>query len=271
VLNINDLYFLEKEEAILKIIADRIGRNIERLWDRQKLMKSQEKLRSLAANLNSLRENERVTIAREFHDELGQALTALKINFSVIRAHFKEGVGPEGQEFILNEISDMQDMVDATIKKVRALISSLRPETLDKFGVVEALSWHAEEFSMNTGIACEFKSNVENLIIDKEKEIAIFRIYQESFTNVAKHARANKVSSELLVNDNCLQLIVEDNGIGIGDEDFEKSDSFGILGMKERAIICGGELKMHNTSNGGAVMIMKIPFNDVQNVKETSL
>jgi signal transduction histidine kinase len=193
---------------------------------------------------------------------LGQVLTALKINLTLLEKHIQQNDSSQENDFLITELNDMESIIDITIKKVRKLITNLRPEVLDNLGLIEALEWQSAEFQKNTGIKCNYSSNVESIDLEKDIPIAIFRIYQEALTNVARHSRATRVSSNFLKNHQDIQLRVSDNGIGLNNTKLNPENSFGILGMKERAIICGGTIEFESNEDSGTTVILKIPYNN---------
>jgi signal transduction histidine kinase len=258
--NKSEISFLKEEDELLRAVADRVGKIIERLWTRNELNKYGEKLRALTGYLHTSREKERISIAREIHDELGQVLTALKINLSLISTYFKNKPDGEDKKYLLEEIIDMQAIIDITIKNVRKIITSLRPEVLDNLGLIDALIWQTNEFEKNTGIRAEFKSIISNLELDIEKSTAIFRIYQESLTNIARHSGADEFIAELTIENANVKLNVFDNGKGIDVEKIDAKESFGLMGMKERAIICGGDFKVVTHKHQGTSIYLTIPI-----------
>lgn len=250
----------KEEEDFVRVITDRIGKTLERRLAMQEVQVSREQLRALTAHLHSSLEKERISISREIHDELGQVLTALKINLTLLGKHILQKGHNEENDFIITELKDMESIIDITIKKVRKLITNLRPEVLDNLGLLEALEWQSSEFQKSTGIKCKYIANIEDLNLDKDKTIALFRIYQEALTNVARHSKATKVDSSFLRSDKCLLLRISDNGVGINKSKLTVEGSFGILGMKERAIICGGSLDFETNDEGGTTVICRIPY-----------
>jgi PAS domain S-box-containing protein len=224
------------------------------------LQVSRERLRALSAHLQSLREQERLAIARDLHDELGQALTALKMDLSMLERKAKTAHGKLDAPMLLGEVGSMQQRVTATINKVRNLITELRPEILDTLGLLPALEWQLEEFQERTNLACEFHSDVEELHLAKEHAVAIFRIFQESLTNIARHANASKVRAKIEERDHALRIEIADNGKGISAEDLNIPGKFGLLGMRERALVFGGEVIITGAPGRGTTVKVKVPI-----------
>jgi signal transduction histidine kinase len=140
------------------------------------------------------------------------------------------------------------------------MITQLRPEVLDNLGLIEALIWQTNNFKEQTNIDIEFSFNKEKILISKDIEIAVFRIYQEALTNITRHSKAKNVRTDFLCKEKSIILTIRDDGIGITDDDKKNTKSFGILGMKERAIICGGELWINSIMQGGTIVELIIPI-----------
>lgn len=255
-----DIKISNDEAELIQVVSDRIGKTLERRIATGEMRESREQLRALTAHLHSSLEKERISISREIHDELGQVLTALKINLTLLEKHLQQKEQDEETEFLSTELRDMESIIDITIKKVRKLITNLRPEVLDNLGLIEALEWQSAEFQKNTGIKCNFTGNVDSIELDKDITTAIFRIYQEALTNVARHSRATIVKSRFVKNPDSVLLLVSDNGIGINKAKLSADNSFGILGMKERAIICGGTIEFESNEDSGTTVMLNIPY-----------
>jgi signal transduction histidine kinase len=233
----------------------------ERKEAEREIQRSRQELRALAAHLQSIREDERITISREIHDEFGQILSVLKMDLAMIESEVQKGKASLNADIIFDEIKSMYNLMDRSALKISELISSLRPEILDNLGLFPALEWLTEDFQNRTGIKCSFKSELDKIDLDNESSIAIFRILQESLTNVSRHSNSDKVEIEMKIHDDCLCVIVSDNGIGISEEDLKNPKSFGLLGMKERAIILGGDLHISNKNDKGTIVDLTVPIN----------
>ena len=162
--------------------------------------------------------------------------------------------------FLLDEINSMTSLIDSTIKKVRKLITELRPEVLDNLGLLAALQWQAEEFQTRTGIDCIFKSDFDEIDLDRDRSTALFRIFQEALTNITRHAKATRVKINVTKSEKNLVLKISDNGIGIPKDKIESPDTFGLLGIKERAVVFGGDFEIKGVKGKGTIVNVKIPI-----------
>jgi PAS domain S-box-containing protein len=221
----------------------------------EQLQASREKLRSLSAHLESVREEERKNMAREIHDELGQILTALKIDLSSVTE------GPTGeQQQLFRKVKSMTELIDTAIETVKRISAELRPPILDDLGIAVALEWQAEEFKKRTQINCEFSSKPKDIVLDPDRSTAIFRIFQEALTNVARHSNASRVSAVLTKETDKIVLTVKDNGKGIEENQIADPKAFGIIGMKERAHFLGGEVRVDGVPGKGTSITVSIPL-----------
>jgi signal transduction histidine kinase len=216
-------------------------------------------------HLQSAREEEQSRIAREIHDKLGQALTGLKFDISWIGKKL-----PEGTEELQDKTRSMAKFIDGTIQIVRRISSELRPGVLDRLGLAAAIEWQVQEFQSRTGIKCTRSPNFEGLRLDQDKATAIFRIFQEALTNVARHANATTVDVSLCLESGNLMLEVKDNGEGIPESALFDPKSLGLLGMKERALAFGGRVNIVGNPGNGTRVIMVIPSGLTENKGETS-
>jgi PAS domain S-box-containing protein len=212
-----------------------------------------DRLRSLAARVESVREEERKLLAREIHDQLGQELTAIKMNIAVLAAREKH------DEEISVKMQYIRQLVDASILTVRKIATSLRPGVLDELGLTAAVQWQVAEFEKQFGIRCTHAIDRETILPSDGVSIVLFRILQESLTNVAKHAAATHVRVKMETVNDGLRLTVEDNGRGIDADHPGKKKSLGILGMKERAFALGGTVTIDHLAVGGTRVIAYIP------------
>lgn len=219
------------------------------------LAASRQLLRELAAEDNALREEERKRIAREIHDELGQILTALRMDVSLLRIRF--GVHDEA---LMKTVQGMMVLIDRAIRGVRDVATNLRPAALD-MGLVPAIRWLCEEFTAHTGTSCRLRSIAETVTVDEARAVVIFRIVQESLTNVAKHAQASHVVVEIAHRNDNLCVEISDNGKGFDPVTSTNRKSFGLLGMRERAIALGGNITVISTLARGTVVSLLIPQN----------
>jgi signal transduction histidine kinase len=222
----------------------------------KRLMRSREQLRSLAARLQSIREEERSKIAREVHDVLGQALTGIKMDATWIQTRLEEN-----QTKLVARTKSMLALIDSTVQMVRRIATELRPGLLDNLGLVAAIEWQAGEFQARTGIMCRINANLRDATIASDAATAVFRIFQETLTNVARHAQATAVSVDLGEQEGRIILQVTDNGRGIDLVEVMQSKSVGLLGMRERAAILGGELAISGAPGQGTTVVLSLPMN----------
>ncbi|MEO5693988.1 MAG: sensor histidine kinase [Usitatibacter sp.] len=208
----------------------------------------------LAAHLQSVREEERTHIAREIHDELGQALTGLKFDIGAMAESFQSG----GPQAVSDATKACSLQIDRIISSVRRIASGLRPEVLDEIGLSAAIEWHGREFSRRTGIRCNVEIAQGFADPDKERSTALFRIFQELLTNVARHADATRVMVRMSDGD-ALRLKVEDNGRGIQQQQFEEARSLGFLGLRERVQAFGGSIDVRGQEGKGTTVAISIP------------
>jgi PAS domain S-box-containing protein len=255
----NPKHFLRTEIPIVEngmfVRAWGITREITELKraeeDRQR---SLEQLRALAARLQHVREEERKHVAREIHDQLGQALTAIKLDLKSLALEL-----PAKQEQPINRTSSILTLIEDTIHIVQRISTELRPEMLDDLGLVTTLEWAAEEFAKRTGVKCCLDLPDESTLVDPDAATAIFRIFQETLTNVARYAGANEVTARLIKDDQELTLEVHDDGHGIADEKIDSAESLGILGMRERALLLGGQFTISGAPGRGTTVRVRIP------------
>lgn len=240
--------------AVQRALRETADRH-ERQRAEEKLRKSLDQLRALTTYLQFVREEERTRIAREVHDELGQALTGLKLDLSwlaskLVRSH------PPVQE----KVRTMTAHLDETIQTVRRIATSLRPGILDSLGLVAAIEWQASEFQNRTGIPCVVQTTVAETLWDQEFSTVFFRIFQETLTNVIRHAKATRVDVKFYEEAGNLVLVIKDNGRGISEEDMAGTRSSGLVGMRERAMLIGGELTLQGAPGKGTTVTLRAPL-----------
>jgi PAS domain S-box-containing protein len=223
----------------------------ERKRIEEEIKNSREELRNLTSYLQTVREEERAAIAREIHDELGQVLTSLKMNLVLMQREISSSKTKIMTVEVANEISTMTKIIDASVIRLRNLITRLRPEILDKLGLVPALKWYTKEINDSTKIKINFKSSIKVLQLKKEAEISVFRILQESLTNIVKHSQATKVNVTLEKKRNELTMKIEDNGIGFDQLQHADQKTFGLIGMKERARLIDAEFNVSSKPGKG--------------------
>jgi len=243
-------------ETALQETNQRLEQEIsERKRAEEELKTSYEQLRNLSVHLQAIREEERTRIAREIHDELGQTLTALKMDISWLKKRCAQE-----QTTFLEKVKTMETLLDATIKVIKRLATELRPGLLDDLGLSAAIAWQAEEFQQRTGIQCAVIIEPEEIIVKDDLSTAVFRIFQETLTNVARHAQATHVHVLLRKEVDRLLLEVRDNGTGITAAQIADPKSFGLIGIRERAQFLGGSVTVQGIPNQGTTVTVTIPL-----------
>ncbi|HBB86540.1 MAG TPA: hypothetical protein DC047_02865 [Blastocatellia bacterium] len=234
----------------------------ERKAAEEKLKATSDQLRALSAKLSSAREEESIRIAREIHDELGSMLTTLKWDLEEIQKTLSAPVHQPQLASVREKLTALTKLTDMSVSTLRRIASELRPSVLDDLGLAPAIEWQAQQFQARTGIICDCDCNsgLENIQLSAEQSTAVFRIFQEALTNVLRHARATRVDVQLQTNDGILVLSVKDNGKGISDNGKSEQQSLGLLGMRERAHLIGGEVSIARAEGHGTVVTLRVPI-----------
>ncbi|HKP28974.1 MAG TPA: ATP-binding protein [Gemmatimonadales bacterium] len=219
----------------------------------EQIRQSRQELRALAAQLQKVREEERTGIAREIHDELGQALTGLKLDIAWMKQRLPRNDDLHAQA------GSMIDRIDVTLGAVRRIATALRPSVLDQLGLAAAVEWQGQEFSSRTGVPVDIEVSVDGPVPDELGSPA-FRILQESLTNVLRHANATRLSIRLVRTPDLLTLEVADNGVGISPDRQKGTGSLGLVGMRERALACGGEFSITGEPGSGTTVCLRVPI-----------
>jgi len=240
--------------AVQRAMREAVVRN-ERKRAEDKLRRSMEQLRALSVYLQYVREDERIRISRQVHDELGQALTGLKMDLYWLANRL-----PKKYRTVHEKTRAMSAHIDATIQTVRRIATELRPGILDDLGLVAAIEWQAQEFQKRTGIECVVSSDLKDTILDQDLNTAFFRIFQETLTNIIRHAQASRVDVNLRQEEGALVLEVKDNGRGISEAELNDTRSIGVLGMRERAALLQGELQITGVPGQGTTVAVRIPL-----------
>jgi signal transduction histidine kinase len=230
--------------AVHRALGEAQERTNRRLAEVQ-LRESHKQLRALSVYLQHVREEERTRIAREVHDELGQALTSCKLDASWLAHHL-----PRNQKELSEKAEKLSADIDSTIQTVRRISTELRPGILDYLGLAAALEWQAQEFQSRTGIRCHVSAHLQGPPLDPELTTTFFRIFQETLTNVIRHAEATDVDVELKEDTARIILEVKDNGRGISRQEIDDPRSLGLLGMRERAALLGGDFRIQPLRGG---------------------
>ena len=223
------------------------------------LKSSQEQLKKFASHLQSVREEERILLAREIHDELGQILIAIKIDLGMLKQKTLKSIKKAEAENILTIFDNIFGLVDNTIKTTRKIMTDLRPEVLYLLGFTEAVKLHVAKFQERHQINCYFENSVKDLELNMQQSVALFRILQESLTNVARHSKANSLKVNLLKKEDKLIFQICDNGIGMSENSRNKQDSYGLIGMRERVFLLDGELSIISELGNGTTIQVEMP------------
>jgi two-component system sensor kinase len=220
------------------------------------LVKQRAELREISARVQEAREEEKTLLARELHDELGQQLTAMKMDLAWLRERL-----PAGDPALEAKSAHMTSVLDQTMNSVRRISADLRPLMLDDLGLQDAVAWLVAEFSKNAGVDCKLDAPADHALenVDRGVAITVYRVLQESLTNIARHAQAKNAWVILGASGNWLQLQVEDNGQGIGDADLARPRSLGLKGIRERVLYLGGSVDIGRAPRGGTRVLVRIP------------
>lgn len=225
--------------------------------EKHDIEQSRRDLAELTAHMDNVKEGERSRIAREIHDDLGGNLTAIKIGLSSIINRLKEG-----RPISLEHAQGLEVIVDSTFEAIHKISSDLRPNILN-LGIVAALDWQSKEFEKQIDIQCEFSCNQSEVMVSSAQAITLFRICQESMSNISKHAKATRVSVDLHANEYELVLTISDNGVGVKPSDTLKVNSFGLRGMQERVAALHGSFNISKVSRlgqKGTVIKIQLPI-----------
>ncbi len=227
----------------------------DRKQTEEELRASHEQLRNLSLHLEAVREEERTTVARTIHDELGQILTALKFDIVWLKKRLTE------YPATLREKAEvMENLIDTTLRTVKEIASQLRPGLLDDLGLSAAIEWQADEFQRRTDIPCDARCHPDEIIVSEAISTAVFRIFQETLTNAARHAGATHITVTLTESTERLVLTVSDNGRGITPEQIANPSAFGLIGIRERVRFLGGDVTFHGIPEQGTTVTVDIPF-----------
>jgi PAS domain S-box-containing protein len=240
------------------IAVEGIARDVTQFTESQRrLRESEDQLHQLAARLQDARETERAQVARELHDELGQTLTALKLDISrTVQALIAERITPT----IIDRLQSLIGLSDIALATVKRIASTLRPPTLDHLGLAEAIHWEALAFKARTGLRCNVRANKTNTRLSAEQQTGLFRIFQEALTNIVRHAQASAVQVALTERDNRFEMRIQDNGRGITEAQGADPAAIGLLGMRERAALIGGIFEISGRRGKGTVVSIQVPM-----------
>jgi len=227
----------------------------ERVRTEEALRRSQLELRQLATAAHSVREQEKARIARELHDELAQGMTAMKMDLTWLQDRL-----PPGQDALAEKLAKTQATLDVTVAATRRISADLRPMMLDDLGLIPAVEWLVQNFMERTGITCDLDIGARSIELPDTYATAIFRILQESLTNAARHAQASLVEINLALASGEIRLTVRDDGRGFSTDDPRKPNSYGLLGLRERAYLLGGEAMIDSAPGRGTTIAVSIPL-----------
>jgi len=247
---------VEPDQQVLDIMAQigtQLGRVLERKQAHGESERTQDQLRKLYHRLEQVREEERTRTAREVHDHLGQVLTTIKLELSLLRNKLSHD-----NPVIQKAAEQLIEMSDDAIQSVKKISMDLRPPILDDLGIAEAIVWQVKEFTSRTGIKCKFEDELDDFELDQERATTLFRIFQETLTNIVRHAEATEVCVKLSHGDETVSLKVQDNGCGILPSQVASLRSLGLLGMRERAMAWGGNVLINGTPNSGTTVNINI-------------
>jgi PAS domain S-box-containing protein len=222
----------------------------------RELSESRARLQALSRQLLAAQENERKRVAREVHDELGQALTGIKLGLSALQNRGQRRPSIETDR----RLKTVNDSIDGAIESVRRIVLRMRPGVLDNLGPLAALEWEVQAFTQQAGLPVRLALPQELSELDGEKSTTLYRTVQEALTNVVRHANATSVEVGLRVENGSLVLQVTDDGKGIAENELRNPRSMGILGMRERAMSCGGTLEVRRAVNGGTDVVLTVPY-----------
>ena len=223
----------------------------------RELRQSMADLRSLSTRLNDVREEERARIARDVHDHLGQTLTVLKMDVAEVRRRARSG----GIDAVEERLTEMSSLIDSAVDDVRRVAAELRPLLLDEFDLVDAIRFYLDEIGRRAGLQCELVT-ADAVELPPERANAVFRILQEALTNVTRHAQATHVRVSLHADPQEVRLVVEDDGRGLPDAKLRRPGALGIIGMRDRAHLYGGDVVVEGNNGRGTTVTARLPFQD---------
>ena len=247
-----------KYVEVLESLSETIGEAVCRHNVENELIQSREQLRKLTAHIQEVREDERTAVAREVHDELGQVLTALKIELSWLAKRYID------HQEIAEKSSEIIALVNESILTVKRIVTELRPSVLDHLGLAAAVEWQLGEFRKLSGIDCSLEIHPGKIFVDEKIATNLFRIFQEILTNILRHAEASEVSVRLEQKEDGLRIRVTDNGKGIADSHLSSPTSFGLVGMRERVRVMNGEISIRRTPSKGTEIEVVVPHSTLR-------
>jgi len=227
----------------------------ERMYAENEIRESHQQLQRLAARQNAVREEERVQIARAIHDRLGQELTVLKLDLSWVKSKLRKD-----QTALKEKARDLGELANTMIQTVREITHQLRPPLLDDLGLVAAIEWELDETHKHSGVQCVLQVEPEEIILETDLSISLFRIFQEALANVTRHAQATHIDFSLKLDPESVVMVIEDDGIGITPAQLADEKSYGLIGIRERATQFGGKVQITQPERGGTRVHVDIPL-----------
>jgi signal transduction histidine kinase len=255
------------DDFILKSSVKRLPTAVNNAISRKKAENEKERMARELERLQVMREEERMNIARDLHDELGQVLTGLKIDITMLWKKIASGKAHDPDTINL-EFLGVINLVSQVMQSVKRIYSGLRPEILDELGIVEAIRWQCQEFESRTKIECQAHLDVEFLELDRNLSIALYRIVQEALTNIVKHAQATRVEVLLSMSEETLLLSVTDNGKGISLDSETHTGALGIIGLRERVRSLNGKFIITGKPGKGTRMLVTVPVKQAYAVEQ---
>jgi signal transduction histidine kinase len=253
-----DLMHALRTQQVDAIVGHRGAMLLRLKQAEEDLRNSRNQLRALAVSLLSVRDDERLAIARELHDECGQALTSLQLGLSWVSRQL-----PRAPISVREKVSSLSATTTSLIRSIKNVAVRLRTGALDELGLIESLKSQAREFEGDTGTPCRFTTNAAKATFDHSASVAVFRIVQAALTNVARHAQASRALIAVTMRKNDLRVMVVDNGKGITRKAMLSRDSIGISGMRERTLALGGTFTLGRSREKGTVLTVRIPLSRV--------
>ncbi len=254
-LPLKNVEVLEQNAYVIGEALFRFGIEEDLRRNHEQLTATNVELRNLQAHIEAVREGERAHIAREVHDQLGQVMTALKMDIAWLQRNH-----PSRDAAVRERSAEMLNLIDGAIHSVKRITSELRPTVLDDFGLQAAVEWAAKEFEKRSGVTCSVRSQPAIIMMDRTRSTVIYRVLQESLTNVARHAGARNVAISLDFKEGWFRMTIEDDGKGIPPEKIDDPASYGLMGMKERLRFLGGEVSISGKRGRGTIVTASIPL-----------
>lgn len=256
------IFFVGITSVLLWLLMRRVLTGLERsqfdLATREfEIRQSRTQLRALLIHLEQAREHERTRISREVHDVLGQLLTGIKMNLKWVTQRIPETAAD--RESLITKLDETDSYANAILASIQEIALDLRPGILDRLGLLPALRFETERFAKRTGIACQFQSELEDIGLPHDQATHVFRVVQEMLTNAARHAQASRIGVDVMKEETRIEIRVSDDGVGIPDDAENAPTSLGLLGMRERAFLLGGDVAIRRDATRGTRATLTFP------------